>query len=1722
MNPNVDQALAAVGELRARLRTLEQCDREPIAVVGIGCRFPGQANNPESYWDLLKSGRDAITEIPWSRWSVDEWYSEDGSTPGKANTRWGGFIDKPFDFDAGFFQLTPREASAIDPQQRVLLEVTWEALADAGLPIPSLARRPVGVYVGIYNDDYRLETMSAPEAINSYSGTGTIGALAANRISYLLDARGPSLAVNTTCSSSLVAVHLACQALRTGDCDLAIVAGVNLMLSPLHTVSVSKVVTMAADGRCKAFDASADGIVRSEGCGVVILKPLHKAMADGDRIYAVVMGTAVNQDGRSNGMTAPNAQAQEEVIRAALRKSGLHPEQITYVETHGTGTPLGDPIECEALGKVFAHHYYAASVKTNLGHLEAAAGIAGFIKTALALHHGNIPPHLHLKERNPHLPETASWMTCPTENISWPLSDVPRSAGVSAFSLGGTNAHVVLQEQRKIDSDPAIVNVSQDLLFLSARSETALKQRCIQLENLLNSTRQQEFRSICYTSRARSTHYEHRLALLADNGDEAANRLRDWIGGIATTFVWSGVSTDKPLAFVIEGGKEESLAQKLQEAGVEPDGQVKWTSSAAGEMLSAGYRRFVALHGIGTIIEQEAAQRNIKVEVIPHSTPLQEMLARLYAGGSEIHWPQSNDGQVVSLPTYPWRRQTYTLTQMMPVNSIAGSRLTSAIPTFEKVWSRSDIEAYTHDVSGQPVIRLSTLLAKTAELAYPNDGFSMEQVVLPKLLDLSPGDKTQLVLDESERGIKFRWFRWRDTASGWQVHASGLIRRGRPNTGCNSEAVDSLLQKLIETAATAMPTDRRWIPFSIESLVLDSVPALDVLNIDIGVSDQRSVDVTVRGPAGIVCVSMRGLSLLEDTRHHLDLYQVKWQEAADLEPAVVYERAAADLNALCSGYCAAAIRKLQGKVTDKKRERLYQRIQSFADEGGRFQNYSELQQKYPTIADELQLLERCGNALAEIVSGEINPSTLLFKDETAERVYRDSPFARHYHPLAVNAIESRIKPGRRARILEVGAGTGGLTTTILKALSNYIDEYVFTDISPTFLRRARERFSEYSQLKFERLDLDRDLASQGFANRQFDFVIASNSLHVAANVQQTLTALRSIGSCLILVEGTGNRRWADLTFGLTQGWGDRSSGPLFAPSEWASLLTSAGWPHPVTIEGPGEQASVMIAGSSRPWWGVVADSSIPEQLVDGFERFGHTTVLLQREIDLKREITLRGPAQGVLFCAGGQVDSLLQWVRAVASNNTKLFIATRGAQSVAEPVTSPEQAAAWGFAQVLQREHPDLFGGIVDADDRAIASGGVVRWLLQPESRAVALRGSTIYRACVERVSSHTSGKLTFATDRAYLVTGGLGGVGQHVAEWLAARGAKHIVLASRKGPNHPRSTELLTRLTQLGCKAVAISLDVSSRANVKSLIERFGKDLPPLHGIFHTAGAIRDRTILQLTPEDLAIALEAKAHGARLLHEYSRQHQPEYFVLFSSAVTLFSMAGLSGYTAANAYLDALALHRHGLGLPATSISWGGWKQIGMHAAVGERRNHEWERMGLFAASPEQCLNALEQALTARVAHAVAVDVDWQVATPGFAQPPQSSLALSVAPVKSSSRTTKHSRAFIHDVTTRHLRTLLTDLNAEPIDSNTSLIDLGLDSVSAVELRNLLVTDLHLRLPATLIFDHPSLSALVSYLFELSGEQPSDEMYRRLLGDVERMSASESEQLLAALAQSNE
>lgn len=1266
-HPNIESMaryLAGLGASEEETAPRMDGGTEPIAIVGMGCRFPG-AGNVEEFWGLLESGRDAIREVPSDRWNVDDYYDQDTSAPGKMNTRWGGFLEEIDCFDAPFFKLTPREAARMDPQQRLFLEVAWEALEGGGQPPLKLAGSRTGVFVGVSTHDYSSLQLSEPAAIDAFAGTGNAHSIVANRLSYLLNLTGPSMAVDTACSSSLVALHLACQSLRSGESELAIAGGVNLILSPNLAINFTKAGVMASDGRCKTFDARADGYVRGEGAGAVLLKPLSKALADGDRIYSVILGSAVNQDGRSNGLMAPNGKAQEAVLREAYRQAGISPKRVDYVEAHGTGTALGDPIEVRALGAVresdaeVGHPCRVGSVKTNIGHLEAAAGIAGVIKVALSIWHGRLPASLHYKSPNPHIPFEELGIQVQREAGDWPSAE--RIAGVSSFGFGGTNGHVVLAGQNAQEGlREREEERSAYLLPLSAKTPEALKKLAESYRDRWDQGWEDSLKDICYTAARGRDHHDNRLAVVGATPSEMVEGLEMSLsreagstgtgGRSRTVFVfpgqgpqWLGMGRqlyrEEPVfremvdrcGQLIEQETGWSLSRELWEVGPEESrlqetavtqpvlfsiqmGLVAlWRSRgiepeavaghSMGEVAAACVSGALSLEeGIRVIVHRGLLMQQVdgKGRMAAVELSEEEALKRLQWRGYEdrvsiaaVNGPDSvvisGDASTVEQLVESFDREgifcrklRVNLASHSPHMDHLKEKLVEAIhplsPSEEKIAFYSSVEgaqvgagllgaAYWGRNLREPV-RFAEALATLREDGYDTFVEMSPHPTLIKEIDqffgrgnvtavssLQREDDEQRALLEAvgklyEQGYPVDWDRLipeGETVSlplyPWQRERHWFERKEKRVSPPTSHPC------LWDQVTDAASVQAEWAP----------------LDLDLG-----------RYPVRLQMFSRLTNSYMMKAFEELDIIQ----KLKEVEPTEDLLR-------------SRGILPVYKKLVDRWLKRLQK--DGLLDEGGNRESaepleeqFSAFREQFPELTDLLEYIRRCGENLPGVLKGDINPLELYFTDgsfDTAEMIYSESPEARYFNSLVQRIVEARMKESgdRKVRVLEIGAGTGGTSRSVLPVLPRERTEYLFTDVSEHFLARAKQKFNDYPFVEYRLLDIEKDPMEQGLSLSSFDIVIAANVLHATKNLEETLKYVHRLLSpqgLMVLWEVTDPQPWFDITFGLIEGWqrfddGLREDSPLIQAENWKRLITSAQFSRVESYPAEESQAGIL-------------------------------------------------------------------------------------------------------------------------------------------------------------------------------------------------------------------------------------------------------------------------------------------------------------------------------------------------------------------------------------------------------------------------------------------------------------------------------------------------------------------------------------------------------------------
>jgi acyl transferase domain-containing protein len=1375
------KALVEIRALKARLKEVEAARHEPIAIVGYGCRFP-RAGNPAAFWRLLRDGVDAVREVPRDRFDVDAWYDPDPDVPGRIYTKSAAFLERVDGFDSGFFSISPREVQNLSPQQRLLLEVAWETFEDANLPPAELFGSSMGVFIGQCGFDegpWNATGPRRPEEIDLYSLTGTTLSITAGRLSYFFGVTGPSLAVDTACSSSLVALQLACQSLRQGDCERALVGGVHVLTSPSIMLGLCRIKALAPDGRCKTFDARADGYGRGEGCGVVLLRRLSDALAAGDRIHAVIRGVAINQDGASGGLTVPSGPSQAAAIRRALADGSVDPADVAYVEAHGTGTSLGDPIEIGALRAVHGDRprerpLYVGSVKSNIGHLEAAAGIAGLLKAVLALEHRAIPPSLHFETPNPHIPWDSLPFRVPTRCLPWPEGVARTAAGVSSFGLGGTNVHVVVEAAPATPAAHAAQVAAPDsplkakpVLLLSGRDEAALREAAAQMERELAAAPDASIGDLCHVAATGRTHFAERAALAADDRDALVARLKELaLGRVAAGVERGRVDEGQPpeIGFLFPAGEAvDALARcaaRWRSFGVVPD--------------------FVAGEGSGAIAA--AADAGI-----------------------------------------------------LSVEEAVG-------------WSGALSRRGTPEGDGELARRIGSTQLKLPRCRFvaPISGtFAGDEVATPAF-----------------------WLR--------------VLREAAASSGAARGAAPGVLPI---DASKATPEGRRPRRLLIHLSASDGAQRRDALD--------ALVDELVRA--------------------HLSGARVNWS----------------------------------------------------AVEGGARRGAATL----PTY-----------------------------------------PFQRESYPWSV-------APGP--------AAAAGAAASAATPFSSWLYE------SRWIAQRAAE------------------------------------------------------------AKGSEPGRW--LLFADRGGVAD----------ELARALASLGATAVVAKGGAEELARLLAEGASAPLRGVV-----------------HLAGIDAASGDLRRAALERGAraaCESALLLAQGLA-------RLPARGRPRLTIVTRGAQPVAGNAIEPLQAMLWGLARSLALESPEIWGGLVDLDPAlaaAASAAALARELLAasaaPSTREerVALRGSERFVERIARCEAAAAAPLKLRPDASYLVTGGLGGIGLELAQRLAARGAKHLVLLGRKAPSES-ARALLERIAKLGCETRVHAVDVANDLELEPLLAGIDRSGAPLRGIFHCAGVVEDAALARQGWSHFEKVLASKLHGSAALHRLTEGRQLDHFVLFSSLAAILGSVGQANYAAANGYLDALAAQRRARGLPALSIQWGAWSEVGLARDDAILRGLADRGFGAMANAP--AFDALEWAMAQGRPRVAIAPVEW----PRFLEqlPPDSPRSLFAEFVNEGKRPAAAASDAAESAALRaelergspaerlrRLKKLVAEqvawvLRLPPshaVDEELGFFQMGMNSLTTLELRRRVGSRLALTVSATMVFDHPTVRGLAARL--------AQELFGAAAGEMETPAA---------------
>ncbi|MFJ4091789.1 type I polyketide synthase [Kitasatospora sp. NPDC089913] len=1530
---------------------------EPIAIVGMGCRFPGGVAGPEDFWHLLSKGTDAVGDWPSDRgWDTEGLYDPDPDHAGTTYSRQGGFLHDAAEFDAEFFGISPREALAMDPQQRLLLETAWEAVERAGQDPTALKDRQVGVYIGTNGQDYSALLRGAEGVSEGHLLTGNTASVLSGRLSYVLGLQGPSLTVDTACSSSLVALHLAVQALRRGDCEQALAGGVTVMSTPQLFVEFSRQRGLAADGRCKAFSADADGTGWGEGAGVLLLERHSDALRHGHPVLALITGTAVNQDGASNGLTAPNGPSQQQVVRAALADAGLRADQIDAIEAHGTGTKLGDPIEAQALQAVHGparpadRPLWLGSVKSNIGHTQAAAGVAGVMKMVLAVRHGELPGTLHAGTPNPHVDWSDGAVRLLTAHTPWPETGNPRRAGVSSFGISGTNAHAIIEQAPVVAVVPAPERTGTAAvpapdtaetatarraappvpLLLSAGTPEALRAQAGRLVSRLDADPDAELADVAYSLATGRAPLEHRAAVLGRDRASVRRSLTALARGTAAGHLLTGgAARPGRTAFLFPG-------QGSQRAG------------AGAELYREDPVFADALDEVLTGLD-------------PHlDRPLREIL---FAG------PGTPGAALLD-------RTRYTQPALFA--------LETALFRLVRHWGvRPDL------LMGHSVGELAA--AHAAGVLDLPDACALV-AARGRLMDELPEGGAMVAVEATEEEVR-----------------QALLddRTGHP---------------LPET-----DTDRG--------------PGRDAVDI-----------AAVNGPASVVL----------------------------------------------SGDADAVLR-LAGVF--RSRGRRTRRLSvSHAFHSARTEAMLDA---FRDVAESLTYHAPA----VEIVSN------LTGRTATAAELRSPEHWVRHVRGT-VRFLEGarRLRAEGATTYLELGPGgvlsgmlhaclpdatptTGGPGTVPLLRDGRGEPDAVRTALASLHLRGVPVDWSA----GWRDTDVRRvDLPTYAFQRRRF-WPVAAPDPAPGAGPSRRETEVPA-----------GPRRYRIA-------WE-----PLTAPAE---PRLSGRWLL-VTPDGPGAEDTALACEQALAGHG--ADVAVIR--VGAAAGRAELASLLQEFDSPEGVLSLlalaRGPRPGLPMldaCLSGTL--LLLQALGDSGVDAPLWCATRGAVAAdGTEEVRPEQAQVWGLGRVAALEHPLRWGGLVDLPDLldGPALDGLCAVLAGRDGEdQVAVRApGPLGRRLVPAPEPATPAPVAWTPRGTVLVTGGTGGLGAQVARWLAERGAEHLVLLGRRGPDAPGADALVDALAALGARSTLLACDVADRTALDRVLGRLRDEGDTVRAVVHAAGLTSDTALMDCTPEELARRTAAKTRGAAHLDALFEDRPLDAFVLFSSISGTWGSGGQGAYAAANAYLDGLAAARRGRGLAATSVAWGPWAGAGMaEGAVGDGLR----RHGLVPMAPAAALSALGLALTLDEGEPVVAELDWSRFAPIFGSVRDSALlrALSAAPDPraadggpaagdASAGTgpgTGAGRSWLHRLhrlSESEGRKLLTELvrseaaavlgheSAAGLTAERPFRELGFDSLTAVELRNRLVTATALPLAFTTVFDHPTAAALAAHVFAgLTGTEPA-------------------------------
>ncbi|XBQ30785.1 type I polyketide synthase (plasmid) [Streptomyces rapamycinicus] len=1764
------RVLADARRSQKRVRELEAEKSEPIAIVAMACRLPGGVSSPEQLWELVLHGRDGITGFPVNRgWDLEDLFHPDPDHRGTSYVREGGFLHDAGEFDAGFFGISPREAVTMDPQQRIMLELSWEAFERAGIDPAAWRGEDVGVFSGFAGSDYGAGLPELPEALESYLMTSDAGSVLSGRISYTFGFEGPAVTVDTACSASLVALHLAARALRAGDCSMALAGGVTVLGTPRAFIGFSRQRGLAADARCKAFAAAADGTGFSEGAGVLLLERLSDAERNGHRVLAVVRGSAVNQDGASNGLTAPNGPSQQRVIRQALAHARLGPSDVDAVEAHGTGTALGDPIEAQALlatygqGRPEDRPLWLGSLKSNIGHTQGAAGVAGVIKMVMALRHEVLPRTLHVDEPSPQVDWSSGAVELLTERRAWPEVGRPRRAGVSGFGVSGTNAHVILEQAPEAAAEAAPVAEAPGgvvPLLVSGRGDAGLRAQAHRLLDFAEGHPEVGVTELGVALGCGRAGLSDRAVVVAGGREEALAGLGVVARGESAAGVVSGSVVRGRLGVLFAGqgcqrvgmgrGLYEvfpvfrevfdavcgALDRELNTGGVSDS--VREVVFGGGELLERTVFAQAGLFAVETALFRLVESWGVVPDVVGgHSVGevtaahvagvlSLEDAAVLVAARGRLMEALPGGGVMVAVGAGEDRVRPLLVAgvDIAAVNGPAAVVLSGdEEPVLRVAGELSERGCRTRRLAVSHAFHSARMEPMLEEFRRVVEGLSFAAPEIPlvsnatgELVDAEVVRSPEYWVEHVRSAVRFadgvRALAEYGVSTYLELGPDGtLSAMGRECLDDGHAAfVPALRREGDETRAlvTALATcHTRGVRVDWATVLGGThTGSVDLPTYAFQrehywlVGERRSVgDVTSAGLVGV------GHPLLGAVTEVPGSGEVLFTSRLSLRthPWLADHMAAGAVLLPGAAFVELVVRA-GDEVGCGGVEELVMEAPLVLAEGGAVQvrvSVAEADEGGRRVARVYSRADDAGVGAAWVrhASGTLRPAAGVSTPDAELSVWP---------PAGAVAVDPAEVEGLYDGLERAGYRYGPVFQGVRAAWR--LDGAVYAEVAlPEEHRAQAAGFGLHPAL------LDAALHAAAFQHRA-----ERADQRTALPFVWRDVALYATGAMALRVrvvptgEDTLTLELADETGAPVASVGSMVSRPVepgqFKTASTHDRLLRPGW----------EEAALTPDGT--PLGAVrVATAEDVRALAERGDRFDAVTVEVA-ETGGVRELTSR------------VLEVVQAWSAEPALDSTRMVVLTTGAVAVdpGEPV-DPAIAAVWGLVGTAQSENTGRIL-LLDVDNEPSSYGTLstlVPALFAADETQAAVRAGACFLRRLTRVVEPPEAELGgVGVDGTVLVTGGTGALGAVVARHLVAvHGVRSLVLASRSGPGGPGAAELEAELVGAGARVRLVACDVADRAAVAGLLDVVPEDAP-LSAVVHTAGVLDDGVLTALTPERMDAVFRPKVDGALHLHELTRDLDLSAFVLFSSAAGTFGSSGQGNYAAANAYLDALAQHRAAQGLPAISLGWGMWSQdTGMTAQLGDADHRRLARDGLAALTSAEGMELFDAALRTREPTVLPIKLDLgalraQAAT-GAVPPllrglvPQSrrirqkaqsahahdadALTARLAGVGPADR-----QAILLDLVRQEAAYVLGYASVGRIGPEAAFTDVGFDSLTAIELRDRLLARTGLRLPATFAFDFPTPLALADHLdTRLGAETPRDPV----LAEVARL-----EELVAA------